>query len=148
MKLVRYIGDIVKMERPSSDAIKVLWITREYDACSDDMTTKYTHVGSYRPSMWFIYNDDLYVSICDYEFDTFETYDDILLDTGECFNEWTPSNKEVDFILDKNPIYILANPIKILESDLDEYCEFELEFIREQAKIINRNNKIDDVTNA
>ena len=144
MKLIRYIGDVVDIERPSSDEIKVLWITREYE------TTKYSQqpVGSYRPSMWFIYNDNLYLSICDYKFDTFESYDDILLDTGECFNEHTPSTKEVDFILNKNTIYILANPIKILESNLDEYCEFELEFIREQSKIINRNNKIDNITNA
>ena len=129
MELERVVGDIVKLY-PTFEEMEILWMTREQ---LDDKTN---------PSMWFKYKDWMYLAVCDYEFDFLEMYEDWINDDGTQFDEWNPTQKEVNKLLSMNPIYFKVIPERIFSSDdLDNYCQFELDFIMEW----NRDKKIGDI---
>ncbi len=77
-----------------------------------------------KPSIWFSYNEVLYYCVFDYEFNLFETYDD-----WDDFNSHNPEQKELHQLFQLDKTFIKVNPELILNSDLGEFCEFEIEFL-------------------
>ena len=121
MKLKRYVGDIVTDIDPKWKNIELLWVTVEY-------------VGKEtKPSFWFKHNGWIYLGICDYAFEIFESYDDWEYDMDTPFNQYSPGEKEFNELMIMKPIYFKANPEEIFKEgqDLGKYCRFELDFIRD-----------------
>ena len=136
MKLERYVGDIVQIS-PVYNEMKVHWITQE----------QHIENSRSRPSAWFEYQGWMYLMVCDYEFHFLEQYEDWVFDDGVEFSEWYPGAREIDKMLGMNPTFFKVNAEEIYKSDLDYYCDYELEFIKKWHKGIIRDNKIDDILN-
>lgn len=101
----------------------------------NDVTIKYLTVEEFgdnsrnkvlKPSVWFEYNQNLYYCIFDYEFQLFETYDD-----WDDFDSINPSYKELYMLFQLDKTFIKVNPEVILNNDLGEFCQFEINFIKE-----------------
>jgi hypothetical protein len=133
----RYIGEIKIMNNPKFEDIRILWMTNEQWIV--DKTTKNF------PSVWFIYEGVMYWGLSRYEFKWFEDYSDFSLPSGKDFNQWLPVKEEWEYMLEFGYEYRLLDYNKaILEvDDLDDWCDFELDFVREW----HRNKRIDDVLN-
>ena len=137
MKLKRVVGDIVDIN-PIFQDMEIMWVTRE---CMGDTSTN----SDDRPSVWFKYNGWLYLAVCDYKFQIFETYDDWHHEDGSPFDEWGNREREINMLLNMKPTYIKAQPEEIFKSDLGQYCDFELDFIKEWQKTTIRDSKIQDI---
>ena len=112
--MIRYIGRIASLD-PEYKDIDIKWMTKE-------------DTGSYNrnPSVWFIYNNKMYYSICDYTFNFLEDYSDF-----KTFNEWKPGEYEWNYLKDLGfDYYELDYQKAIVEGDLDEWCDYELDFIK------------------
>lgn len=135
MKLIRYVGDEVKIS-PTFEDMEIFWVT-----CEKGVTS--THSSS--PSTWFKYGGWIYLMVCDYEFSFLEQYSDwsVQLDDGSTkeFSEYYPTKLEIDYLLRMNPTFFKANPEEIYKSELGYYCKYELDFITEW----NRSRKINDI---
>ena len=133
----RYIGEIKKMDNPKFEEIRILWMTNE-QWIVDKATKNF-------PSVWFIYEGTMHWGLSRYEFKWFEDYSDFTLPSGKEFNQWLPGKEEWEYMLQFGYEYRLFDYIKaILEADdLDDWCDFELDFVREW----HRNKRIEDVLN-
>ena len=113
--MIRYIGRIASLD-PEYKDIDIKWMTKE-------------DTGAYNrnPSVWFIYNNKMYYSICDYTFNFLEDYSDF-----KTFNEWVPGEYEWNYLKDLGFAYYELDYQKaIIEGgDLDEWCDYELDFIK------------------
>jgi hypothetical protein len=131
----RYIGDIKIMQDPKFEDIQILWMTNE----------QWFVDGSNKnfPSVWFIYEGVMYWGLSKYEFKWFEDYSDFTLPSTAQFNQWSPEKGEWEFMLNFGYEYrVLDYKKAILETDdLDNWCDFELNFIKEWY----RNKRIDDI---
>ena len=124
----RYIGRAVSLEPvPEHNDIEIKWITTDED---DD------HYFS--PSIWFIYNNKMYYGICNYKFEFLKDYTDF-----KNFNKWDPKENEWNYLKDLGITYYELDYQKaIIEAeDLDEWCEYELDFI----KVWLRDSKLNDL---
>jgi len=130
----RYIGEIKIMEDPKFEDIQIMWMTNEH---------WFDTINKKSPSVWFIYEDVMYWGLSKYEFKWFEDYSDFTLPSTAQFNQWSPEKEEWDFMLNFGYEYrVLDYKKAILDvEDLDNWCEFELNFIKEWY----RNKRIDDV---
>ena len=127
MILKRVVGEIVKLN-PEFSEMKIHWITIER------VDNNVSH-----PSMWFEYKGWVYLAVCSsYTFGLFETYDD-----WDEFNNNNPQKKGVDTLLNLGPIFFKAIPEDIFKSDLGEYCDYELDFIKNWV----RDRKINEILN-
>lgn len=125
----RYIGRTVSLEPvPENNDIEIKWITTEYD---DD-----NYLSS--PSIWFIYNNKMYYGICNYKFEFLQDYTDF-----KNFNQWDPKENEWNYLKDLGIIYYELDYQKaIIEGgDLDEWCDYELDFI----KVWLRDSKLNEL---
>ena len=130
----RYIGGVVTLEpEPEYNDIEIKWLTTE----NDDNYLSFTS-GSRSPSIWFIYNDRMYYGICNYKFQFLEDYTDF-----KKFNHWDPKEYEWNYLKDFGIIYYELDYQKaIIEAgDLDEWCEYELDFI----KVWLRDSKLNEL---
>ena len=137
---MRYIGELVKIS-PKWEDVRLIWVTNERDG-----NDRKTH-----PSFWFEYNGWIYYGVVQYKMNTFETYDD----WEPTFNNWAPEKYEFELLTNfKSPSNLVKNPNVpydtlyykvdyegIMKTDLDYWCEFEMNFLKEW----NREKKINDV---
>lgn len=130
--LSKKIGEQVEIQPEASD-VKLLWITVE----DVDLGTR----KAKKPSMWFYIKDKLYYCVCDsYNFHMLETYDD--WDDFDCY---FPKVKEIETLLQFNPIFFEVNTKLILDGYLGNYCEFELNFIKEYHRVNSREDNINRI---
>jgi hypothetical protein len=131
----RYIGEIKIMDDPKFEDIRILWMTNE-QWFVDKRSKNF-------PSVWFVYEGVMYWGLSKYEFKWFEDYSDFSLRTGENFDPWFPKRKEWEYMVGLGYEYrVLDYKKAILDADdLDDWCDFELNFIKEWY----RNKRIDDV---
>jgi hypothetical protein len=124
---MRYIGSIVSLEPdPEYKDIDIKWVTREYTA-----------IDNQNPSVWFIFNNKMYYGVCGYTFSLFEDYTDF-----KNFNEWKPGEYEWNYLKELGFVYYELDYQKaIVEGDLDEWCDFELDFI----KVWLRDSKLNEL---
>jgi len=124
----RYIGRAVSLEPvPEHNDIEIKWITTE----DDDN-------NSASPSIWFIYNNKMYYGICNYKFEFLQDYTDF-----KKFNKWDPKENEWNYLKDLGITYYELDYQKaIIEAeDLDEWCDYELDFI----KVWLRDSKLNEL---
>jgi hypothetical protein len=129
----RYIGEIKIMKDPKFEDIQILWMTNE----------QWRDPLQNHPSVWFIYENIMYWGLSKYEFKWFEDYSDFTLPSNIQFDNWFPGKEEWEFMLEFGYEYrILDYKKAILDvDDLDEWCDFELDFIKKWY----RNKRIDDL---
>lgn len=126
--MTRYIGRAVLLEPvPELNDIEIKWITTEDD---DNYSAS--------PSIWFIYNNKMYYGICNYKFEFLQDYTDF-----KKFNKWDPKENEWNYLKDLGITYYELDYQKaIIEAeDLDEWCEYELDFI----KVWLRDSKLNEL---
>ena len=129
MELDRYIGEIIDIN-PKFNEIEIKWITTE---CLPD---------SYQPSIWFIYKNKMYYSISNRQLGFLEDLSDIKLKNGEIFNAFIPGEPEWYYLnLYGLTHFELDYQKAIIEGDLDEWCEYELDFI----KVWLRDSKLNEL---
>lgn len=124
----RYIGRTVSLDtEPEYNDIEIKWLTTEDD---DDYLRS--------PSIWFIYNNKMYYGICNHLFGFLEDYTDF-----KNFNQWDPKENEWNYLKDLGITYYELDYQKaIIEGgDLDEWCEYELDFI----KVWLRDSKLNEL---
>ena len=124
----RYIGRTVSLDtEPEYNDIEIKWLTTEDD---DDYLRS--------PSIWFIYNNKMYYGICNYKFEFLQDYTDF-----KKFNKWDPKENEWNYLKDLGIIYYELDYQKaIIEAeDLDEWCDYELDFI----KVWLRDSKLNEL---
>ena len=126
--MTRYIGRAVLLDtEPEYNDIEIKWITTE----DDDNYSK-------SPSIWFIYNNKMYYGICNYKFQFLEDYTDF-----RKFSAWDPKEYEWNYLKNLEITYYELDYQKaIIEGgDLDEWCEYELDFI----KVWLRDSKLNEL---
>ena len=131
----RYIGEIKIMKDPKFEDIQILWMTNEQWTI-DNRSNNF-------PSVWFIYEGIMYWALSKYEFKWFEEYSDLTLPSTAQFNQWFPGKEEWEFMLNLGYEYRVLDYNKAIlhAEDLDNWCDFELNFIKEWY----RNKRIDDI---
>jgi hypothetical protein len=82
----KYRGKVVKIN-PIWDNIKLLFISCTISNFKYDLKA--------RPLFLFIYENDLYFDICDYEFEFLENYEDFELENVESFNMFFPQVRRI-----------------------------------------------------
>jgi len=123
---MRYIGDLVDI-KPEFDDIHIIWIKRE------EWTIGNKHVSN--PAMWIEYRDSIYFGICEsYHFHFLEDFSD-----WDNFDQWAPGYLEFLFMMSLKPTFYKLDYLGVMKSDLGEWCDFELDFIKEWW----RNKQID-----
>jgi hypothetical protein len=129
----RYIGEIKIMKDPKFEDIQILWMTNE----------QWVDGNKNFPSVWFIYEGIMYWALSKYEFKWFEEYSDLTLPSTAQFNQWFPGKEEWEFMLNLGYEYRVLDYNKAIlhAEDLDNWCDFELNFIKEWY----RNKRIDDI---
>ena len=129
----RYIGRTVSLDtEPEYNDIEIKWLTTE-----DDDNYLALASGSRSPSIWFIYNNRMYYGICNYKFHFLEGYTDF-----KNFIYWDPKENEWNYLKDLGITYYELDYKKaIVEGDLDEWCEYELDFI----KVWLRDSKLNEL---
>ena len=133
----RYIGEIKIMNNPKFEDIQILWMTNE------KLVDNFRRVTINNPSVWFIYEEIIYWGLSKYEFKWFEQYTDFELPSGKVFDKYFPGEEEWGYMLNLGYTWrVLDYDKAILQADdLDCWCDYELQFIREW----NRNHKIDNL---
>ena len=133
----RYIGEIKIMDNPKFEDIQILWMTNE------QWVDKSRRVTINNPSVWFIYESIIYWGLSKYEFKWLEQYTDFELPSGKIFDQYFPGEEEWEYMLNLGYTWrVLDYDKAILQADdLDYWCDYELQFIREW----NRNHKIDNL---
>ena len=130
----RYIGETISMPDPDFGEVKIVWMTQESWFDEDRRTC--TH-----PSTWFIFGGELYHGLCRYRFKWFEQYEDWWLPCEKQFDCYFPGREEWEYMTNLGYEYRKLDYEKAMQGDMDEWCEFELEF----AKVWNRDKKIDSL---
>lgn len=83
------------------------------------------------PLFLFIYENDIYIGICDYKFHFLENFDDFTLDNQITFNSFFPGKMEFDYLKGMNPTFYKLDYQETLKGDLDEFSEYELDLLKE-----------------
>jgi|688.fasta_scaffold1440584_2 hypothetical protein len=123
----RYIGEIKIIQDPKFEDIQILWMTREQWLDKSKKSRDF-------PSVWFLYEGEMYWAISKYEFKWYDNYSDFKLPTGEDFNQWFPMKEEWEYMLKLGYEYRLFDYQRAIlqasEEEMDHWCEFELDFIK------------------
>ena len=130
----RYIGETISMPDPDFGDVQIVWMTQESWFDEDRRTC--TH-----PSTWFIFGGEMYHGLSKYRFMWFEQYEDWSLPSGKQFDCYFPEREEWEYMTNLGYEYRKLDYEKAMQGDMDEWCEFELEF----AKVWNRDKKIDSL---
>lgn len=134
----RYIGELKSMPDPKFEEVEIVWMTNEQWT---DPLSKY-NPNKTHPSVWFLFEGILHHGISSYQFQWFETYEDFELPSGKPFDCWDPGIEEWEYLTNLGLQYRELDYQKaIVEGDLDNWCQFELDF----ATKWNRDRKIDDL---
>jgi hypothetical protein len=129
---MRYIGDVVDI-KPDFDDVNIIWIKRE------DMKSINTQLMISSPAMWIEWEGFIYFGICDsYHFNFLEDFSD-----WDNFDEYDPGYLEFLHMMNLKPTFYKLDYLGVMESDLDDWCKFELDFIKEWW----RNKQINEVIN-
>jgi len=120
--LKRYVGDVVYIKPILSD-IKIYNISTEH--VNLEQSGNFI-IYNQLPCMWYEYNHQLYFSVFNFIIEYFDSINDI-----ENFNVYEPGMKELKWLYEKGVYETFeVDYIGIIQSDLDEYCEFELDFLK------------------
>lgn len=130
----RYIGETISMPDPDFGDVQIVWMTQE--SWLDKDRKNCTH-----PSVWFIFGGEMYHGLSKYRFMWFEQYEDWSLPSGKQFDCYFPRREEWEYMTNLGYEYRKLDYEKAMQGDMDEWCEFELEF----AKEWNRDKKIDSL---
>ena len=130
----RYIGETISMPDPDFGDVQIVWMTQE--SWLDTDRKNCTH-----PSVWFIFGGEMYHGLSKYRFMWFEQYEDWSLPSGKQFDCYFPEREEWEYMTNLGYEYRKLDYEKAMQGDMDEWCEFELEF----AKEWNRDKKIDSL---
>jgi len=114
---MRYIGEKVNI-KPNFDDTKIIWIKREDYEINDK------HISN--PAIWIEFESCIYFGICEsYHFDFLESFSD-----WDNFDEYNPGYLEFLELMRLKPIFYKVDYKGIMESDLDYWCKFELDFLK------------------
>ena len=127
-KMSRYIGDIVEIN-PLWEDINLLFITTTNSKFSLDIKK--------RPLSLFIYENDIYFCLCEYEFNFLESFEDFRIDDDQYFNSFDPDKSEFEYLKKLLPTYYKLNYNETLKGNLDDFTESELELIKEWNRELN-----------
>lgn len=117
----KYRGKVVKIN-PIWDNIKLLFISCTISNFKYDLKA--------RPLFLFIYENDLYFGICDYEFEFLENYEDFELENGESLNMFFPKLEEFNFLKRMNPTYYRMDYHATINQDLGDFSDYELDLLK------------------
>ena len=130
----RYIGEIKSMPDPDFGDVRIIWMTQESWLDKDRINNTY-------PSVWFIFEGEMYHGLSTYRFKWFEQYEDLALPSGKPFDCYFPGREECEYMTNLGYEYRKLDYEKAMRGDMDEWCEFELDFLKKW----NRDKKIDDL---
>lgn len=134
MILERYIGEIVDIN-PKFHEVEIKWCLTE--SCYKN------NKGYYSPAIWFIYKNKMYFGLVNHDFGFWGGFDDIILSDDKSFNSFNAGELEWNTLMEYEIIfYELDYQKAIIEGgDLDEWCEYELDFI----KVWLRDSKLNEL---
>lgn len=130
----RYIGEKISMPDPDFGDVQIVWMTQESWLDEDRRTCAH-------PSVWFVFEGDMYYGLSKYKFNWFEQYEDWLLPSEKQFDCYFPGKEEWEYMTRLGLEYRKLDYEKAMQGDMDEWCDFELEF----AKKWNREKKIEEL---
>ena len=130
----RYIGETISMPDPDFGDVQIVWMTQESWLDTDRRNCTY-------PSVWFIFGGEMYHGLSKYRFMWFEQYEDWLLPSEKQFDCYFPGKEEWEYMTHLGLEYRKLDYEKAMQGDMDEWCDFELEF----AKKWNREKKIEEL---
>jgi hypothetical protein len=114
---MRYIGEEVDIN-PLFDDVNIIWIKRE------DWTSGNKLMSN--PAMWIEFKGHIYFCICKlYHFQFLEEFSD-----WDNFDEHNPGYLEFLHIMKLKPSFYKLDYGGVMASDLDDWCKFELDFIK------------------
>jgi hypothetical protein len=114
---MRYIGEEVNIN-PNFDNSEIILIKRE------DYEIHNKHISN--PAIWIEFEGWLYFGICkSYYFDFLEDFSD-----WDKFDGYNPGYLEFLQLMRLKPTFYKVDYKGIMESDLDDWCKFELDFLK------------------
>ena len=142
------------MDNPSKDDIyKGHLISKKFQYENMDIKwLTYTHHWYEGSSPFLIFESDdiLYYGVGDYQFKAFETYTDWDAKAlpNHFFDYWQLTRcEDWEYLLTKTDFtYYEFDYIETMKSDLDEFCQFELDIIEDWHKRHKRNTRLDILT--
>ena len=133
MILERYIGEIVDIN-PEFHEVELKWCLTE--------SCRQNNKDYYMPAIWFIYKNKMYFGLVKHEFGYFGSFDDFKLPDDKPFRSFNPGKLEWDCLRQyQMTFYELDYKKAIVEGDLDEWCDYELDFI----KVWLRDSKLNEL---
>lgn len=127
----KYQGNIVEIN-PLWENVKLLFITTTTSNFSLDVKPK--------PLFLFIYENNLYFGICDYEFQFLQSYEDFTMENEQTFNSFFPNSEEFIYLKDMNPTYYKLDYQKTInQEDLGDFSEYELDLLKEWNRELSIN---------
>jgi hypothetical protein len=127
----KYQGSIVEID-PLWEDVKLLFITTTTSNFSLDVKPK--------PLFLFIYENNLYFGICDYEFQFLQSYEDFTMENEQTFNSFFPNSEEFIYLKDMNPTYYKLDYQKTInQEDLGDFSDYELDLLKEWNRELSIN---------
>lgn len=127
----KYQGNIVEID-PLWEDVKLLFITTTTSNFSLDVKPK--------PLFLFIYENNLYFGICDYEFQFLQNYEDFILQNEQVFNSFFPKSEEFIYLKDMNPTYYKLDYQKTInQEDLGDFSDHELNLLKKWNRELSIN---------
>ncbi len=124
----RYIGEIIEIEDPAFEDIEIVWMTGEYIR------------DKRHASVWIIHEGRMIFGLSKKTLELFQDYEDMELPSGRQFDCWNPGKEEWDYMIERYGYeYRALDYHKAMQGDLDEWCDFELDFVSRW----NRDKKIE-----
>jgi len=122
MENSKYKGHLIEIS-PEWEEVNLFLIT--------ESTSDFRKNVKSSPLFLFIYENDIYIGICDYEFHFLENFEDFTLDNQIIFNSFFPGKMEFDYLKGMNPTFYKLDYQETLKGDLDEFSEYELDLLKE-----------------
>lgn len=127
----KYQGNIVEIN-PLWENVKLLFITTTTSNFSLDVKPK--------PLFLFIYENNLYFGICDYEFQFLQSYEDFTMENEQTFNSFFPNSEEFIYLKDMNPTYYKLDYQKTInKEDLGDFSDYELDLLKKWNRELSIN---------
>ena len=127
----KYQGNIVEIE-PLWEDVKLLFITTT--------TSNFSLNIKPRPLFLFIYENSLHFGICDYEFQFLQSYEDFIMENGNYFNSFLPTENEFNHIKKMNTSYYKLDYQKTInQEDLGDFSDYELDLLKEWNRELSIN---------
>jgi hypothetical protein len=126
---MKYISTDIVNIKPLYKDVNILYITKEDWINGNKMMSN--------PAIWIEYDGWLYYGICtSYHFSGFEEFED-----WDSFNQYRPGEYEFSVMMGLNPTFYKLDYVGVMNSDLDYWTKFELDFIKKWW----RDKQINDV---